>query len=91
MFIWYLNHSPINALLISSPQSLMEIQLNLDLQGMLFRLCIYLGVKAHCILGGFVEFRVFEHVLFPAGALEDAKSQRRQSRKDLINTQSQKI
>ncbi len=52
---------------------------------------IYLGVEAHCILGGFVEFRVFEHVLFPAGAFEDAQSQRRQSSEDLINKKEKQI
>ena len=38
---------------------------------------IYLGVEAHCILGGFVEFWVLQHVLLPAGALEYAQSERR--------------
>lgn len=66
----------------------MEIQLNLDLYCMIE--CIYLGVEAHCILGGFVEFRVFEHVLFPAGAFEDTQGQRGQSSEDLINIQMKK-
>lgn len=59
----------------------MEIQLNLDLYCKFE--CIYLGVEAHCILGGFVEFRVFKHVFFSAGAFEDAQSQWRQSSEEL--------
>lgn len=50
----------------------------------------YLSVEAHCILGGFVEFRVFQHVLFPAGSLEDAQSERRQSSKDLKQVKRQR-
>ncbi len=82
-FICSLHHPSVSGLFISAAQTLMEIQLNLDLYCMFES--IYLGVEAHCILGGFVEFRVFEHVLFPAGAFEDAQSQRGQSSEDLIN------
>lgn len=43
----------------------------------------YLGIKAHCILGGFVEFGVFQHVFFPTRSLKYPQSERRQSSKDL--------
>lgn len=43
----------------------------------------YLGIKAHSILGGFVEFWVFQHVFFPARALKYSQSERRQSSEDL--------
>lgn len=43
----------------------------------------YLGIKAHSILGGFVEFGVFQHVFFPTRSLKYPQSERRQSSKDL--------
>lgn len=43
----------------------------------------YLGIKAHGILGGFVELWVFQHILFPAGALKYSQSERRQGSEDL--------
>lgn len=43
----------------------------------------YLGIKTHCILGGFVEFWVFQHVFFPTGALKYSQSERRQSSEEL--------
>lgn len=43
----------------------------------------YLGIKPHSILGGFVEFWVFEHVFFSAGALKYSQSEGRQSSEDL--------
>lgn len=44
----------------------------------------YLGIETHGILGAFVEFRVFQHVLFSAGALKNSQSQGRQSSEDLM-------
>lgn len=43
----------------------------------------YLGIEAHGILGGFVELWVFQHILFPAGALKYSQSERRQGSEDL--------
>lgn len=43
----------------------------------------YLGIKAHSILGCFVEFWVFQHVFFPAGALKYSQSERWQCGEDL--------
>lgn len=44
---------------------------------------LYLGIKAHSVLGCFVEFWVFQHVFFPAGALKYSQSERRQCSEDL--------
>lgn len=43
----------------------------------------YLGIETHCILGRFVEFRIFQHVFFPTRSLKYPKSEGGQSREDL--------